>query len=116
MALGVHGLWTLDYADSTFCVKQLSNAGDAVFRAGYGVGRPGGDYITEHKAIYFNGVIDGVYGFYRTLDDGKTCTRLNTDRQMYGHINSIDGDCREFGLFYLATGCKGLLYGKETTP
>jgi hypothetical protein len=35
---------------------------------------------------------------------------------MYGHINSIDGDCREFGLFYLATGCKGLLYGKETNP
>ena len=114
MALGVHGLWTLDYADGTFRVKRLSNAGDAVFRAGYGVGRPGGDYITEHKAIYFNGVIDGVYGFYRTLDEGKTCTRLNTDRQMYGHINSIDGDCREFGLFYLATGCNGLLYGKET--
>ena len=116
MALGVHGLWTLDYAGGAFHVIRLSGEGEAAFRAGYGLGRPGGDYITEHKAIYFCGVIGGEYGFYRTLDDCASCVRLNTERQMYGHINSIDGDCREFGLFYLATGCYGLLYGKEKTP
>ena len=113
MALGVHGLWTLDCANEAFHVTRLCGEHDQVFRAGYGLGRPGGDYITEHKAIYLCGRIDDEYGFYRTLDDGKSYTRLNTDRQMYGHINSIDGDCREFGLFYLATGCYGLLYGKE---
>ena len=115
MALGFHGLWTLDYQDGTCHVHRLSKVGDQVFRAGYGLGRPGGDYITEHKAIYLNGVIGGAYGFYRTLDDGQTFVRLNTGRQMYGHINSIDGDCREFGLFYLATGCKGLVYGRPQT-
>ena len=115
MALGLYGLWTLDYQDGTCHVHRLSKVGDQVFRTGYGLGRPGGDYITEHKAIYLNGVIGGAYGFYRTLDDGKTFVRLNTGRQMYGHINSIDGDCREFGLFYLATGCKGLVYGRPQT-
>lgn len=115
MALGVHGLWTLDYADGRFLATRLSAEGDQVFRAGYGLGEPGGDYITGHKAIYLNGVISGEYGFYRTQDDGATYTRLNTDRQMYGHIISIDGDCRNFGQFYLATGCYGLLYGKEKT-
>ena len=112
LALAEHGLWTLDYADGAFTVTRLSGEGDQVFRAGYGLGRPGGDYISEQKMIYLNGVIGGEYGFYRTMD-GKAYTRLNTDRQMYGQNISIDGDCREFGQFYLATGCYGLLYGKE---
>ncbi len=112
MALAEHGLWTLDYADGAFTVTRLSAEGDAVFRAGYGLGKPGGDYIRDPKMIYLNGVIGGKYGFYRTMD-GKTFTRLNTARQMYGGIISIDGDCREFGQFFLATGCYGLLYGKE---
>ena len=115
MALAEHGLWTLDYAEGAFRVQRLSAPGDQVFRAGYGLGAPGGDYITGHKAIYFNGVIGGEYGFYRTLDDGATYFKLNDDRHMYGRIISIDGDCREFGQFYLATGCYGLLYGKEKT-
>ena len=112
MALAEHGLWTLDYTGGAFTVTRLSGEGDQVFRAGYGLGRPGGDYITEPKMIYLNGIIGGEYGFYRTMD-GKAYTRLNNEKQMYGHIISIDGDCREFGQFYLATGCYGLLYGKE---
>ena len=112
MALAEHGLWTLDYADGAFTVTRMSAEGDRVFRAGYGLGRPGGDYISEDKMIYLSGVIGGEYGFYRTMD-GKNYTRLNTEDQMYGGIISIDGDCREFGRFYLATGNYGLLYGKE---
>jgi len=112
MALAEHGLWTLDYADGAFTVTRLSAAGDQVFRAGYGLGRPGGDYISEPKMIYLNGVIGGEYGFYCTMD-GQSYTRLNTKDQMYGRIISMDGDCREFGRFYLATGNYGLLHGKE---
>ena len=55
--------------------------------------------------------MEGQYGFYRTLDEGKTFERLNTERQMYGEINSIDGDCRVFGRFYLATGSNGVKWG-----
>lgn len=110
-----HGLWVLDFTRNGCTAQRLSRAGNTVYRAGYGLGEPGGDYITGHKAIYLNGIIGGEYGFYRTLDDGQTYARLNTSRQMYGRIISIDGDCRTFGQFYLATGCHGLLYGKEQT-
>ncbi|MBE5804344.1 MAG: endoglucanase [Clostridiales bacterium] len=108
-----HGMWVLDFTADGCAATRLSAEGDTVFRAGYGLGEPGGDYINGHKAIYLNGVIGGEYGFYRTLDDGKTYTRLNTDEQMFGGIISLDGDCRTFGQFYLATGTYGLIYGKE---
>jgi hypothetical protein len=113
--MGKHGLWIVQFSTSGCEAARLSREGDAVFRAGYGLGEPGGDYITGHKAIYLSGVIGGEYGFYRTLDDGGTYARLNTDRQMFGSIISLDGDCRTFGQFYLATGTYGLVYGKEQT-
>ena len=115
MALGAEGMWKFRYdsaQDSVRCEK-LSADGDSCLRLGLGVGRPGGDYVTERKAIYFCGVISGEYGFYRTLDEGKTYTRLNTQQQMYGEIMSIDGDKRKFGRFFLATGSRGVLYGEE---
>ena len=115
LALGADGLWKLCYdrsRDSVTC-KKLSAAGDSCLRCGLGLGRPGGDYVKENKAIYLCGVIGGEYGFYRTLDEGKTYVRLNDENQMYGEINSIDGDKREFGRFFLATGSRGVLYGEE---
>ena len=109
------GLWKLRYdreADA-FSGQRLTKLGDRAFCVGLGLGRPGGDYARERKAIYFNGYVDGVYGFYRTLDEGRTLQRVNDDRQMYGSIHSIDGDKRIFGRFYVATGSSGLLYGEE---
>lgn len=115
MALGAHGLWKLEYDPDTDAIRttRLSREGDSVFRMGLGLLSPQSDYYKDRKAVYLNGIIDGGYGFYRTLDEGKTYERLNTDRQMYGEINSIDGDCRVFGRFYLATGSNGLKYGEE---
>ena len=113
MALREHGLWLLQYDGGAFTAKRLSAEGDWVYRAGFGLGERGGDYITGHKAIYMSAIIGGEYGFYRTFDDCKTFERINTARQMFGDIISIDGDCREFGTFYLATGSMGLVYGKE---
>lgn len=115
MALGEAGMWKYHYDrknDRITCVK-LSCDGDTCLRLGLGLGRPGGDYVSENKAIYLCGSIDGEYGFYRTLDEGKTYARLNTENQMYGQIMSIDGDKRVFGRFFLATGSRGVLYGEE---
>lgn len=108
------GLWKLHYDPATdeFTGLRLTKEGDKAFCVGLGLGRPGGDYAGEPKAIYFNGVIDGEYGFFRTLDECKTITRINTDKQMYGHVHSIDGDKRVFGRFFLGTGSSGLLYGE----
>lgn len=115
IAAGEGGLWKLEYNCDTdvIKIKRLSKTGDTVFHMGLGKFSPESDYYKDNKAIYFNGFIDGVYGFYRTFDDGKSYERINTDRQMYGEINSIDGDCRVFGRFYLATGSNGVKYGME---
>lgn len=115
MAIGKGGLWKLIYdkIQDKLSLTRLSKAGDIIFRVGLGLGAPGADYYRDNKAIYCNGMINGVYGFYRSFDDGKTFERINTDQQMYGDINSIDGDCRVFGRFYLATGSNGVKYGQQ---
>lgn len=133
MALGAYGLWKLEIAEriegneptglsgsaeedsgsiNGITAVRLSRDGDSFYRLGLGILRPDGDYYQENKAIYTAAVIDGEYGFYQSLDDGQTYTRLNTDRQMYGEINSIEGDSRVYGRFYLATGSRGVLYGE----
>lgn len=113
MAVGETGIWKLEYCSETDKVSltRLTAPGVTAYRMGLGLGSPEGDYYRDSKAIYFNGSIEGRYGFYRTLDEGQTFERLNTDRQMFGEINSIDGDCRVFGRFYLATGSNGVKYG-----
>lgn len=115
MALAAEGLWKLQYhAESdSFAATKLTEEGESVFRVGLGLGREGGSYVGEPKAIYFCGTIEDCYGFYRTLDEGSTCARLNTAEQMYGEINSMDADKRVFGRFFLATGSRGVLYGEE---
>ena len=109
------GLWKLRYHKDrdVFEGHCLTSTGDRAFCVGLGLGRPGGNYFTEQKMVYFSGVIDGEYGFYRTPDDGKTVLRINNENQMFGSIHSIDGDKRVFGRFFLGTGTSGLLYGKE---
>lgn len=112
LAVGEEGLWKLEYNnDNSVRLNRLTAPGITVYRMGLGLGAPAGDYYRDSKAVYFNGIVEGRYGFYRTLDDGKSFERLNTDRQMFGEINSIDGDCRIFGRFYLATGSNGVKYG-----
>ena len=38
--------------------------------------------------------------------------KINVDTEQFGDVNSIDGDCRCFGRFYIATGSFGLKYGE----
>ncbi|MGN0298973.1 MAG: endoglucanase [Lachnospiraceae bacterium] len=114
IAMGEHGLWKLCYEKETGKShwKRLTPAADAVYRVGLGLGKMDGDYITESKAIYLCGRISGQYGFFRSLDECASFECINHQKQMFGEINSIDGDCRMFGRFYVATGSNGLLYGE----
>lgn len=115
MALGQDGLWKYVYDKATdiiTCTKLMDET-DVCYRLGLGLGEQDKDYLEGNKAIYLCGIIDGEYGFYRTMDEGKTYERLNQAHQMYGEINSIDGDKRKFGRFFVATGSRGVLYGEE---
>ena len=108
-----HGAWKLVY-DRTcdaFHARRMTDEGDTVYALGLGLGREGGDYLTEPKMLYMAAVIRGEYGFYCTPDEGASFVRINNAHQMYGDPWSIDGDCRVFGRFYIATGSSGLLYG-----
>lgn len=115
MALREHGLWKLRYNAETdeLTAKRLTKDKETVYAAGLGVRTPGGAYLGEDKAIYIAGSIAGEYGFYRSFDDAKTWERINTSKQMFGGISSIDGDSRTFGRFFIATGTRGLIYGEE---
>lgn len=117
MALKENGLWKLHYdkEKDDMDVIKLSVPGDIFYRVGLGVIRPDGDYFKEDKAIYAAAVIGGEYGFYRSADDGQSYVRLNGADQMYGEINSIEGDSRVYGRFYLGTGSRGVLYGEPET-
>lgn len=114
IAAGENGLYKLIYnrAEDTTQLKKLSKPGDIVFRMGLGLGNRDGDYLKDRKALYICGVIDGMYGFFRSFDDGETYEKINNDKQMFGDINSIDGDKRVFGRFFIATGSRGVIYGE----
>lgn len=114
IAAAGYGLVKLCYqGENRVSVKRLSRKEDSIYRVGIGIGKDETDYRSGKKVLYCNGVIDGSYGFYRTQDEGVSWERLNTKLQMYGEINSIDGDKQKFGRFYLATGSNGILYGEE---
>lgn len=116
-ALGSYGLWKICFPTvkkplSQPEVLRLTKEKEIVYRVGLGLLSPGSDYLKDDKALYICGVIDGIYGFFRSVDDGKSWEKINQDTQQFGDINSIDGDCHEFGRYYIATGSFGLKYGE----
>lgn len=92
-------------------VLQLSASSDRIMRVGLGI--KGEKYLGADKMLYITGWISGEYGFYCSEDDGKSWIRINTKLQMYGEINSVEGDSRVEGRFYLGTGSRGLICGEK---
>lgn len=118
-AAGEKGLWRAEFVlpqdaegHGTCLCRRLGNPGDRFYHLGLGLSRPMGDYFSEEKALYVSANLGGAYGFYRTLDQGKTFQKLNEEDQCFGDINSIDGDKRVFGRFFVGTGSRGVLYGE----
>ncbi|MBP5609523.1 MAG: hypothetical protein J6X66_14810 [Lachnospiraceae bacterium] len=63
--------------------------------------------------LYICGVISGEYGFFRSDDEGKSWYKLNDDKHRFGDINSIEGDSRTYGRFYIGSGSFGVIVGEE---
>lgn len=116
LAMNQDGLWKLVYHSETdeFSAVRVTDEGNAVYAVGLGVLPGAPDYIHSDKAIYIAGTLNGIYGFYRSYDNGNTWTRINDDAHSYGSITAIDGDKRVPGRFFIATGSHGLIYGKES--
>ncbi len=116
-ALNQAGLFKLRFSSSDsagMCLsgERLTKAGDEAYYVGLGILSETSDYLRDNKAVYICGTIDNYYGFFQSLDDGKTWTLLNDKKHQFGDIRSIEGDSRTFGRFFIASGSFGLKYGE----
>jgi hypothetical protein len=78
---------------------------------GFGKAAPGSAY----PAVYMWGTVDGVRGVYRSLDAGAHWLRINDDAHQYGGPGNgqfIVGDMNTFGVVYMSTAGRGIVYGK----
>lgn len=111
VSFGTAGLWRLEFDEKTKSVNCVHITKPNDFTLGVGLGKPkDGESV---PTIFTSGVIDGQYGFWRSCDYGKSFDLISEDNQHFGTVISISGDPREFGTFYIATGSRGLIYGRE---
>jgi len=77
---------------------------------GFGKAAPGRDY----PAVYVWGEAGGVRGIHRSIDGGATWTRINDDAHQYGGPGDgqfIVGDMNRYGVVYMSTAGRGIVYG-----
>lgn len=65
-----------------------------------------------YPTVFLVGEIGGVYGVFRSVDEGASWTRINTDERQFHHINALAGDPRVFGRVFIGTGGRGIYYGE----
>lgn len=78
---------------------------------GFGKAAPGKD----DPAVYIWGSVNQVRGVYRSLDLGATWQRINDDAHQYGGPGDghfVVGDANRFGVVYMSTAGRGIVYGK----
>ena len=77
---------------------------------GFGKAAPGHDV----PAVYIWGEAGGVRGIHRSIDGGVTWTRINDDAHQYGGPGDgqfIVGDMNRYGVVYMSTAGRGIVYG-----
>jgi len=83
----------------------------SAYRVAVGKAAPGKTY----PAIFITGIINNVYGFYRSDDSTATWVRINDDQQQFGSINAIAADPNTYARVYIGTGGRGIVYGDAPT-
>ena len=61
-------------------------------------------------AVYVVGVVDGVWGVYRSDDAGATWARFNDDAHQFGGIAVMAADQNSYGRIYVGGSGRGVLY------
>jgi photosystem II stability/assembly factor-like uncharacterized protein len=82
---------------------------------GFGKAAPGASYPT----VYIWGSVGGVRGVWRSTDTGRAWVRVNDDAHQYGGPGDgqfIVGDMNRFGVVYMSTAGRGIVYGEPATP
>ncbi|ANY68207.1 hypothetical protein BBD42_18290 [Paenibacillus sp. BIHB 4019] len=104
---GTGGLYRSSNSGASF--SKVANVTEA-YRLGFGKSAPSQTY----PSVFITGIIDGVYGFYRSDDQGATWVRINDDQHQYGSIQDITGDPKVYGRLYVGTNGRGILYGDKS--
>jgi photosystem II stability/assembly factor-like uncharacterized protein len=63
----------------------------------------------DYPALYMVGIVNGVYGFFRSDDIARSWVRINDDDHQYGLVLHICGDPKKYGRVYVGTHGRGLL-------
>jgi xyloglucan-specific exo-beta-1,4-glucanase len=80
---------------------------------GFGKSAAGASYPT----VFIWGTVDGAKGVYRSTDAGASWTRINDDAHQYGGPGDghfVVGDMNTFGVVYMSTAGRGIVYGKPS--
>ncbi|WP_174348367.1 exo-alpha-sialidase [Massilia timonae] len=78
---------------------------------GFGKAAPG----KREPTVYIWGSVKGVRGVHRSLDLGRSWQRINDDAHQYGGPGDghfIVGDMNRFGVVYMSTAGRGIVYGR----
>ncbi|MFL6697835.1 MAG: hypothetical protein ACJ8GJ_11750, partial [Vitreoscilla sp.] len=73
------------------------------------VGKPAAG-AAYSAAVYVVGVVNGVWGVYRSDDGGATWKRFNDDAHQFGGIGVMAADQNIEGRIYLSGTGRGVLY------
>jgi hypothetical protein len=95
---------------STFASIWGSNAWPDVYGAtavALGKAKAGATYSA---AVYVVGVVNGVWGVYRSDDGGASWARFNDDAHQFGGIGVIAADQNVYGRLYITGNGRGVLY------
>jgi xyloglucan-specific exo-beta-1,4-glucanase len=65
---------------------------------------------TYSAAVYVIGVVNGVWGLYRSDDGGATWTRFNDDAHQFGGMGALAADQNVYGRIYVSGNGRGMLY------
>jgi alpha-L-fucosidase 2 len=71
----------------------------------------------SHPAVYIWGSVGGVRGVHRSVDGGVSWARINDDAHQYGGPGDgqfIVGDMNRFGVVYMSTAGRGIVYGQPS--
>ena len=73
------------------------------------------DVNASYPTVFIWGTVGGVRGLFRSTDTGASWVRVNDDAHEYGgpgNGNFVVGDMNTFGVVYMSTAGRGVVYGK----
>jgi photosystem II stability/assembly factor-like uncharacterized protein len=106
----LHGGGLARSTDSGTTFSKIASVANA---AAVGFGKA--DVNATYPTVYIWGTVNGVRGLFRSTNTGASWVRINDDAHEYGGPGNgqfVVGDMNTFGVVYMSTAGRGVVYGK----